>query len=144
MIESGDSRLEKRRQPKRPFLLKLLILGFLILSWLGWSRLYETVRVWEIFEAYSTEDLLIYIAISGAVVGLIGLCAASGLLFRAKWAPNIARASAILCSAWYWLDRILLTESSTANTNLPFAIVLNLIGLIFTFIVLSLLSSKVS
>lgn len=136
--------MKKRQQAKRPFLLKLLILGFMILSGLGWSRLYEVIRLWKIFGTYSTDNLLIYIAVSGALLGLVGLCAAIGLLFRGKWAPNTARASAILCSGWYWLDRLLLAEPSTDHTNLPFAAALNFLGLLFTFIVLSLPSSKVS
>ena len=144
MIASGDSRLVKIRQPKRPFLLKLLILGFLIISGLGWARLYEVIRLWDIFGAYSAENLLIYIAVSGGLLGLIGLCAAAGLLSRCRWAPNAARACAILCSGWYWLDRLLLAESPTADTNLPFVAALNFLVLIFTFIVLSLHSSMVS
>ncbi|MCJ7622667.1 MAG: hypothetical protein MUO76_04125 [Anaerolineaceae bacterium] len=128
----------KRRQRKRPFLLKLLILVFLIISGFGWSRLYEVIRVWEILGTYSTEVLLVYIAVSGVFLGMIGLGTAAGLLLRSSWAPLTARSSAILCSVWYWLDRLLLGETSTANTNLPFATALNFLGLIFTFVVLSL------
>ena len=135
--KSSNTSLKKRPRSKLPFLLKLLIVEFLIISTLGWVRLYTVIGSWEILRSYSIENILPYIAIGGAAWGLIGLCTAIGLWFHREWAPTAARSAILFCSGYYWMDRLLLTKSP-AHSSIPFAAVLNILVLIFTFVVLAL------
>ncbi len=131
-----------QRKTGRPILLKALVVIFLALSWYGWWRLYGAVAYASFLSAYLSAAMLIYIGASGVVWGLAGLGAALALWVGMPIAPIFARAAAAGCFIWYWLDRLLLTQSSLSKTNQLFMLVFSIAALAFAFVVPALPRSR--
>ena len=130
--------LKKTRQPGRSFLLIVLVLGFLFFSLTGWLRLYLAVNDWQLLRSLGIFPGPLYLAIYGTIAGLFGAAAAVNLWLRQPWAPGVARFGTLVAAAWYWLDRLLFTQSASSWTNWPFSVGLTVVCLLFVFLVLTL------
>lgn len=119
---------------KRPWWLKLLAFGLLILAMLGWMRFFESVVRWQEFSAVGMQPGPWYTAASGLVIGGLALTAAIGIWLRVRWAPGLTRVTVVFWLAWTAVDRLFVASSPNALANWPFlagAGVLILAGVIF-------------
>jgi hypothetical protein len=139
-VKQGNDNTAQR--VRRPFLLKVLAAGFLVLAWLGFLRLEGTLADWQVLAGYLSTTLLIYISASGAIYGLAGLVSALALWFGTRHASMISRASAAGVFVWYWADRIWLTHSPFAQTNLVFALIASILAFLFALLVPTLPAVK--
>ncbi len=126
------------KRPARPFELKLLVLGLLVFSWMGWVRFEQTLVNWAWLQSLGLTPAPPYLAASGALWGLLGLAAALGLWLRLEWGIGLARIAAAGFALSYWLERLLLRRAPEAQANLPFALAATALGLVYAFGVLSL------
>jgi hypothetical protein len=76
-------------------------------------------------------------AVNGLVWGVVGAVLVWGLFLGRSWAPRLTQISAPLYAAFYWLDRLLIADSSAISSRWPFAVGLTTILLAFTFWVLT-------
>lgn len=116
-------------QPGRSFELKALIVGFLFLSLLGWLRLSEALRLWDVLGEIGIQPPPWYFAASGAVWGAVALSAAATLFLRLPWSGWYAGGAALFFAAWYWLDRLFLSRPVSEQHDLSFYIILTLVCL---------------
>lgn len=120
------------------FELKILIIGMLILSWFGWLRLQQVIKYWDFLLLLCLQPSPLYLAVYGAVCGLIGMASAITLWLRWYWAPQLTYLTALIYVSWYWLDRLLLTRSVASQANYPFAVGVTILGLGCIFVILAL------
>jgi len=125
----------KPHRHTRTWLLRMLVLGYLALTWFGWVRLYAVIANGNVLDQYLSQPMQIYIAVSGAVLGLIGLAAALAVWFGMPFASWVSRSAALGCFIWFWFDYLFLTQSPLSRTNLPFALTATLLALIFAWVV---------
>ncbi|MGD2156907.1 MAG: hypothetical protein PVG14_19570 [Anaerolineales bacterium] len=124
----------------RPFSVTLLAVLVLILTTLYWLRLVETLRLWAFLSRAPISLTLlhrIYLAVTGALWGLVGLPLTWGLWRGRTWAPRSLSLIAILYSAYYWLDRLFLAVPKIWRPRWPFAVAATVILLVLTFWTLS-------
>jgi hypothetical protein len=126
----------RRSSGWRPFSLLLLIFGLLGLSIYGWLRLQQSLALWDILVQIGVWPGPLYLAISGAVWGILGLVAGIGLFLRKNWATRFTQIAILFMAAWYWFDRLVLVRSEAAQTNLVFMGLLTFLAIAFTFAVL--------
>jgi len=129
--------LNKTRQPGRSFLLIVLVFGFLLFSLTGWWRLYLSILDWQLLISLGLFPGPLYLAIYGMITGLFGAVAALSLWLGRLWAPRVARIGGLAAAAWYWLDRLLFTQSASSWTNWPFSAGMTVTYLLFVFLVLA-------
>ena len=70
-----------------------------------------------------------YLALSGAVWGLLSLVAAFGLVQRAAWAPMLLRWGSAAFATWFWTDWLLIIRSDYARGSWPFNLGCTIIAL---------------
>lgn len=116
-------------QTGRSFGLKALIFGFLFLSLLGWLRLSEALRLWEVLDEIGIQPPPWYFAVSGAIWGALALAAAVTLFLRLPWSGWYAGGVSLFFAAWYWLDRLFLSQPLSEQHDLSFYIILTLVCL---------------
>ena len=109
----------------------------LILASLSWLRLVEVIRRWSFLQSLTPSPPVLYLAITGLIWGLLGTCLVWGLILGRWWAPRLMQISALGYAAYYWLDRLLIANSSAIVSRWPFALGLTIALLVFTFWVLS-------
>ena len=117
-------RPEKRR---RPAYVTWLSLGVLTLAAVALSGL----RAWSSLPDLPYAVPPLYLLIRNALWGVWGLLAAFGGFFGKSWAPRLIRLGGLSVVAWYWLDRLVLTQSEYARTNWLFAGLLTLAAIAF-------------
>jgi hypothetical protein len=132
-VKGVDQAGIKRR--RRPLILKVLVVGYLLLSWFGWMRMAGGLQDWSLLSAYLSGGMLVYLLAGGVLWGLAGLVSAISLWFGMSIAPWMSRVTASVCFIWYWLDRLFLTRTPLADTNLLFAGVATLLLLAFAMTV---------
>jgi FtsH-binding integral membrane protein len=130
------------RKSGRTFALKTLIVGFLLISAVGWLRLEQAAANWKWIEAAFPGTPPLYLAISGGAWGAMNLAAGLGLWVNIKPAAMIARISIVGMAAWFWVERVALTNSPVGWANLPFTACSTVAMLAYVFIVLSLRGQK--
>jgi uncharacterized membrane protein len=118
-------------------LTKLLILVLLAMAWTGMTRLVQSILNWSWLIELEITPGPLYLAIYGALQGILALVSAAGIWSGKSWAYTFSRAAVILLFLMYWLERILFTRSPTGWTNLPFSITASLVLLAFAMVVLS-------
>jgi hypothetical protein len=118
-------------------LLIVLVLGLLIFSLTGWLRLYLSIQDWQLLVSLGLFPGPLYLAVYGAIIGLFGAAGAVSLWLARPWAPRAVRIGALAAAAWYWLDRLLFTQSASSWTNWPFSAGMTVICLLFVFLVLA-------
>jgi hypothetical protein len=123
----------KTRQVKLGWLLNLLIAAMLFFSLLGWLRLYGAISQWQWLLSLPLSVSPLYLAAGGAAWGLAGAAAGLGLWLRQRWAPVAARLASLFFAASYWLDRLTFGATGSSQVNLPFTLILTMLGLAFTW-----------
>lgn len=126
------------RFSKRSFSLKLLALGWLIAAILSSLRFTQALSNWDLLLTFGEPVLPLSLAVSGVVWMVVGLICAGGIWFKQIWAGWLSMVAAVLFSIWYWLDRVLLTRSQTAQTNTPFALIATFVLLLIVGGILTL------
>jgi hypothetical protein len=123
----------KKKKRRRPFLQWILILGFLLAAIYGWLRFQQSLMLWDALILIEIWPGPMYLAISGAVWGLVTLVTGLGMLLRQYWAWQAARYVVVTLAAWFWFDRLVLAQSEAARTNQPFMALLTVLVAVFTF-----------
>ena len=108
-----------------------LVLLFLYLAVLGWSRVQQALQDWDLLVKYGASPGPLYAELSGGLWGVMGLVAAVLLYVRQNWARGAVFALALSFAATYWLDFLLLTRGAEEMVNWPFALALTLLGLAY-------------
>ena len=127
----------KPNSPKRPRSVTFLTWMVLIIASLNWLQLLEVVRLWDFLQNLSQDLPVLYLAITGLIWGLIGVCLVWGLFLGRSWAHRLMKITALVYAIFYWIDRLWIADFSTIGNRWPFALGLTIILLIFTFWVLS-------
>jgi len=119
---------------KRPF--SITFLALLVLCFTAWNglRLGAAISFWNNLRQYSARPGPFYIAVSGGFWLLTGLPLFWGLWRGEAWVRIAALFAAILYTSWYWFDRLILQPIPRANW--PFALLINILFLVFTPIAL--------
>lgn len=123
--------------PKRPFSVTLLTWVVLILTLLSWLRLIEVIRRWYFLQSLTPAPPVHYLAITGLIWGLLGVCLVWGLFLGRSWAYQLMKITAPIYALLYWLDRIMIADLSAIGSRWPFALGLTITLLAFTFWVIS-------
>lgn len=125
---------------KRPFSVTLLALGVLILASAHALRLFRALELWNFISAM-VEFLPVYLVAGSLVWSTIGILLAWGLWRGQSWSVQAMKVAVFLYSLYYWLDRLLV--SNTPPNNLPFAVAVNLVILLVVFWILTRQKAKV-
>jgi len=127
---------------RRPSAVALLALGFFWVSLSGWARLYLAIRDWALLAELGVIGGPLYLALGGALWGLLALPAAWALWSAQRWAPITARLVAVILFLSFWADRLLIAWVGSPPPNGFFALVISLFGLVFTFGALALPATR--
>ena len=114
----------------RPRGVTMLVWLVLILAVLHLTRLEQSLARWE-FLRTTLPFSPIYLAINGALWGLVGLVLTWALWFGKVWAPRLLSIAALLFTVSYWFERVVMSGSPNRNINWPFAVGVNLLVLVF-------------
>ncbi len=120
----------------RPLSVTLLALGVLSIASLNLLRLVDAVRLWDFLSKLLPISPL-YLALTGLIAGGIGLFLAWGLWKGRGWAPRFTMLASLAYAAYYWLDRLLLSNADSRRSNLPFSVGATLVLLALIFYILS-------
>jgi len=123
---------------RRPFLVWLIFILFLVLGWLGVLRSWQSVIEWNWLTSYGLHVSPLYLAASGAGWAAAGLLPAIGIWFRRRWSLWAGRIAAVFAASLYWADRLLIAVSPSDRSNLFFSTGLTAVLVFYVFGVLSL------
>ncbi len=123
---------------QRPFLIWVVLFLFLVLGWQGVVRVWQTAVEWQYLSTFELSASPLYLAASGLIWAAVGLIPAFGLWFRRGWSLTGGRIGVWAAAVSYWVDRLFLTASPSARTNLVFSAVLTAILMFYTLGVFSL------
>ena len=105
---------------RRPWWLKLLALVLFILSLSGWLRLEQTVARWDSLVQAGIHPGPLYLAVTGAAIGITALVASVAVWRRVRTAPRLALLVLAVWLVWLWVDHLWIASSPTALSNAPF------------------------
>ena len=112
----------KIKKHKRSLVLWILVAGLAIFSIGGWLRLIMTIQDWSFIQTLNLTAGAIYLALSGFLWGC-GAVICAGLLWLEKRSGLYLTAGYIaIYTIWFWVDRLVITQSSTVKTEHTFAI----------------------
>ncbi len=94
---------------KRPWSVTLLALGVLIITVINLIRLGLSIRYWSFLSSRSGISPF-YLALTGLIWSVAGLCLLWGLWKAKKWAPRLMQAVGLTYALYYWLDHIFLMD----------------------------------
>jgi hypothetical protein len=121
---------------RRPISFLLLVFALLLMSIYGWLRFQQSLILWNTLIEIEVWPGPLYLAISGAAWGMIGIITAIGLFLRQAWAWRLTRFAVFVIAIWYWFDRLVLVQSEAAQSNWAFMALLTLLAFGYTFSVL--------
>lgn len=121
----------KSQEPKIRFH-RLVAFGFLVFTAAGWLRMIDSIADWYWLTLAGVSPGPLYLALTGALWGLVGGFALVWLLFRLPRRRLVSFSAAVLFAASYWADRLLIRNPETA-TNDSFASIFTVILLCFAF-----------
>lgn len=127
-------------QPKRTLSLRVLILGFLVLSLYGWARLGYSLQSWYWLNFAGVHPGPAYLALTGGLWGLIGFVVSIWIYQGRAGYRLVGLAAALLMVLLYWADRIFFTRIVGAASNTLFAVLMTLFLLVYTALTLGLFS----
>lgn len=125
-LSLSDSSLQP--SPKHRFGFWVLWLGYLYLCVSGWMRMVTSIIDWYWLNQAGVTPGPLYLAITGAGWGLVGLAALLWLLFGWPWSRLAGTAAALVFALTYWMDRLWVAEGPQ---NLVFTAGFTLILLCF-------------
>jgi len=123
-------------KPKRPFGVTLLAIGVLTIAVLNLTRLLSAIHYWAFLQGILPFSGL-YLVVTGLIWAGFGLPLFWGLWHGLSWAPGFLRIAAFAYLAYYWLDRLLLSNHPGREANLLFAIGASSISLVVIYWILS-------
>lgn len=135
-IQSIESPARRSAPHKRSFPLWIVILGFLALSVYGWARMIYSIQDWYWLNFAGVQPGPLYLAVSGAVWGLLGLIALIWIYPMRSGHRMIGTAAAMLMALTYWADRILYNRNGGIGPNALFAVLMTLFLLSYTVLAL--------
>lgn len=106
---------------RRPWIVTLLAIGFLLFAASGFLRLGGAMADWSFLQTIGLRPGPAYLVMTGAVYGLSGLAEALGLWIGWRKAGRLGRGLAFFYTAWFWVDKMLISQNPAAKTNWPFA-----------------------
>ena len=115
---------------KRPLLIKLAAIIYLLFSTFGWLRFQQATAGAAWLNALGISPPPPYIALTGISWGLAGLLAAIAIFLGWRSAPRLALAAASLIVISYWLDFGLFNQSPIQFGSLIVEIMVSLFGLL--------------
>jgi hypothetical protein len=140
-MESGMDTKTRRR--KRSFFFWGLLLGFAFLSLSGWSRLFGSINSWYWLTLANISPGPLYLAVTGAVWGIIGLAALLWIGLRRPGYPQAGTIAALLFALTYWADRLLFRQTEASVPNLLFSMLFTLFCLLYVLLILKPVDSLV-
>ena len=132
---SPKSNLRSQTSVSRPMGVTLLAFGVLIITGINCIRLWQAIHQWQ-FIGELIPALPYYQALSGLFWSLAGFPLTWGLWRGSPWAAGWVRWAALAYTVYIWLDRLILRKGLEL-TNLPFALAVNILILIFMIWILS-------
>ena len=139
-IKSNDiqqQNKEVRGKRKRPFFLKVLVLCWVCVAFYGWVRLYTSIEQWRWLQYLDIHPGPLYFAITGTIIGIIGMAITVVLWLRKPWAARYTIAAGVILAVWFWLDQLIFTVSQTAKANWPFLAAVTVFSLLYNVIVIN-------
>lgn len=121
-----------RVRQKRPLWLMVLTAIFVVLALFGVMRLVGTLEYGDWLAGLPLPFPPAYLAVGGALWALTGTTAAIWAWFRLPARAWVVGGVSALMGLTYWADRLIFTRSQAAQTNLPFAIGLTILLLVFS------------
>lgn len=118
---------------RRPWWLKLIAYGLIILSLTGWLRFGQSIARWDSLVEAGIQPGPLYLAVSGLLIGLGALTAGVAVWRRSRLAPQLALPMVVIWVVWLWVDRLWIATSPTALSNAPFLLGASIIILAGTF-----------
>lgn len=123
-----------------PFLYYLLIVFFLLGSLISLSGLIGIFQSWDWLVVFTPTIFPVYGIFKGIVITASWLVAA-GLLWReVPWGIAFCGTTAALSAAWFWLDRLVVTQNPLPFNRHVLWLVITVLLLIFVLLSLSLVS----
>lgn len=114
---------------KTPFLLHLLAILYLLASLACLFGVIQTISSWNWLLAVDYHPHPGYNIFENTFLFLAFLVSAVVLWMHLQWAPAFCQAVALVAGAWYWIDRILITETSIPIKEQIFPILVTLLVL---------------
>jgi hypothetical protein len=113
---------------KLPFRVTLLL--WLVLILMAWNalRLWTSLTWYSVLTEFSARPGPLIIASAGLLWVVTGLTLLWGIWQNKKWTAKLFVGSAAGYTIWYWGERLIWQEP---RPNWPFAVILNLVVLIF-------------
>ena len=95
----------------------LAALLMIFLSFMGWLRLAESIRLWKTLIEINLNPAPMYLAITGGLIGVLSLISAISLLLRIKWSIFFSRFWVILFAIWLFFDHLLFSPSIHTSSD---------------------------
>lgn len=116
----------------RPWSVTCFTLGVLTLATVNLLRWTQTLRQWSLLQELLPISPVYHLA-TGLLWMAAGLPLAWGLWKGRPWAPLWSRLATVAYLLYYWVDRLLIADPSTPPVNLPFAIGMSALTLLFVW-----------
>ena len=107
----------------------LVIIGFALLALSGWQRLAVSLPSWYWLANAGSAPGPLYLAISGAVWGLVSTGCVLWLLFKGRAYRWVGLGTTLFLYATFWLDRLWFARADGLGANLVFAILSSTLAL---------------
>jgi hypothetical protein len=122
----------KSSKPARPASVTWLAVVVLSIAIINLFRFIQALRLWD-FLAGLLPIHPAYLVLTGAFWAGTGLLLVGGLWLGKWWAPWLARLSALAYAAYYWFDRVVLSNPESRGSNTAFAASVTILLVIFIF-----------
>ena len=120
----GRQDMTKLIRPRRPILLKLVFLIFVLWTMLGWLRFAGSLTQRSLIGEFFSPGTFWYLVAAGLIWGLIGLPVLWGLVIRGDWTLRMIWVAGLAYPILYWIERMLLWQDPGAQDNWPFMLLL--------------------
>jgi hypothetical protein len=129
-IQSSNS---ETRPLHRPFSVTILTLVVLIFTSLNTFRACTAINTWDFLTTLQPNVPIFYFVITGSIWGLAGLILTGGFISKKRWTLNTARIVVVLYMFYYWLDRLVIAESTSIINRWQFSVSLTFLLLLMAF-----------
>ena len=120
-----SAEMQQSRAPRRrPILVTLIFLVFLLWAILGWVRFVETLTQPDLILEVTSIGIFWYLLLAGLAWGSVGLPILWGLALGKAWILRYAWIAAVFYPATYWGERLLLWRDPAGQANWPFMLLL--------------------
>ncbi len=123
-IKEQHSPISGIRRLRDVYTYRLAWLLLVLFSAAGWLRMIDSLADWQWLNLAGVQPGPLYLVISGALWGLVGLAAALWMLFRRPWGRMAGLSAAVVIALTYWLDRLLFDRAPGSQSNIGFALLM--------------------